>query len=344
MTKQSWLKKIIFTTFLILIVIVLFNFIINPYGVFNIKNIEGISSTKNNSTSSEMSKFHYALRENPSTIMLGSSRVEHMNPKYLEKYTKDKVYNLGIKGSGITTQYNILKYFIENKNIKTVILGLDFYAFSPINVNTSVTAKRYKGDFINDYLDSLFSFRTFRKSINTLKDNLKNKEFRVDQTNGWDNYNMDYNSLSKNGDKWLENRVNSGFPNFGQDKHFFGLEAFKKKESINSGLEVLNKMINLCKKNNVELRIFTTPVYYKIYDVINQTGYKDTYVYWKKELSKYNLIYDFNYANSITRDYKSYIDSSHYKSKLGKPVFARIYSDNIKDLPKDFGKILTYKN
>lgn len=340
MSKKNWIKRISFTILFFISIALSFNYIINPYGVFEIKNIDGINAVKNYSISSEMSKFHYALRQDPKTIMLGSSRVEHINPKYLEKYVQNKVYNLGVKGSGITSQYYLLKYFVEEKQVKTVILGLDFYAFSPINVNTGKIPLRYMGNYTDDYLDSLLSIRTFRKSINTLKDNLKEKDFKVNQNTGWESYSEDYKVLDNEGNIWLKNRINSAFPNFGNDKHFFGSSEFKKKESIKKGLEVLDKIILLCKKNNVDLKIFTSPVYHKIYDVIEREGYLNTYNYWKKELSKYNMIYDFNYKNTITKDYRNYIDGSHYKSELGKLIFAKLYNDEINDLPKDFGKIL----
>ena len=339
MRKKTWIKRIIYITFVLIVMILSFNYIINPYGVFSVKNINGLNSVKNYSISSEMSKFHYASRENPEVIMLGTSRVEHMNPKYLYKYVNKKIYNLGVKGSGITTQYNLLKYFVLEKKVKKVILGLDFYSFSPINVNVNNNL-RYSNDFKDDYLDSLLSIRTFRKSINTLKDNIKNKVSKENQKNGWESYSEAYKILAIKGNTWLEKRINNSFPNFGDDKHFFRSRIFKEKDSINKALKILDKMILLCKENNVELKIFTTPIYYKIYDVIKTKGYLNTYIHWKNELSKYNVIYDFNYSNSITKDYRNYIDSSHYKSNVGKLIFARLYNDNINNLPNDFGKLL----
>jgi hypothetical protein len=89
----------------------------------------------------------------------------------------------------------------------------------------------------------------------------------------------------------------------------------------------------------VELKVFTTPLYYRVYDVIKDNGYTDTYNYWKTSLSKYNMIYDFNYKNKITQNYKNYVDASHFRSNLGELIFAKMYEDKEKAV-EDFGQLL----
>ncbi len=338
-----YIKKWIFSVFIIVLLslcsIITFNYFINPYGVF--VHDKSKELVKNRSINSEMTKFYYASYKNPDVLIVGTSRLEHINPKYLKKYLKGSIYNIGVKGSGIKTHYNIIKYFTSKKNVKTIILGLDFFSFNPVNIqNINILQSRYSDYFINDYKDSLLSFRTFRKSISTLMDNIKDKKAKINFQTGWESYNDDYLTYEKYGDDWLDKRVNSHFPNFGQDKHFFDNPRFKNPKSIDRGLKILDDIIKHCKEYNINLILFTTPIYYKIYDVIKGRGYGNTYKYWKKSLSKYNFIYDFNYKNGITKDYKWYIDASHFQSRLGKLIFARIYNDKDIVLPSDFGRLL----
>src|SRR5574344_1231485 len=50
----------------------------------------------------------------PNTIILGGSRVHYLNPKDLEKYTQDRVYNLGLQFGTLEEQYYFLKHSLEN--------------------------------------------------------------------------------------------------------------------------------------------------------------------------------------------------------------------------------------
>lgn len=341
MKSKRWIQFILTVSIIGVVCTIIFNYLINPYHVFSHDYLKKYNQVKDNLVDDEMSKFHAAKDANPDVILVGSSRVEHINPKYLEAYTKGKVYNLGVKGSGLSTHYKLIKYFITKQKVKTVILGLDFYAFSPANIGNYKDIKntRYDNSFLDDYLKALLSFRTFRKSILTLKDNLKYKDPRILWENGWDTYAHEYPNIKNNSDDWHLKKVDSAFPNFGIDKHFFGNEAFKKPHSIDKGLEILSEIIKLCELHQVGLKIFTTPVYHRVYDVINERGYSNTYNYWKQSLKKYNRIYDFNYKNSITKNHKNYVEASHFKSFIGEYIFAKIYQDKEKTV-EDFGYLL----
>jgi len=339
MNSKTWIFYVIGISLLITGAIISFNYFINPYGVFK-HDRDDKKFVKNHTINSEITKFYYAIDADPEVLMIGTSRVEHINPKYLEKYTSGKVYNLAVKGSSIYRQYNLMNYFIEHFDIKEIYLGLDFFSFSPVYVEKSIKNTRYDNYFINDYLDSLLSVRTFRKSIKTYKD-VKNKaKSQLDLFTGWDSEYKKEKLLKSNGLKWLKKNIDSSFPNFGVDKNFFDYNEFKNPKSIDKAFDTLELMMSICEKNNVKLKIFTTPLYYKVYEVINLRGYGDTYKYWKNRLKKYNQIYDFNYKNSVTSDYASYIDASHFRSFVGELIFAKMNNDKIDKLPNDFGRLL----
>ncbi len=54
----------------------------------------------------------------PNTIILGGSRVHYLNPKDLEKYTKDKVYNFGLQFATLEEQYYFSKHSLEKFSYK----------------------------------------------------------------------------------------------------------------------------------------------------------------------------------------------------------------------------------
>lgn len=344
MKYKTFNKLVLFSILLPFVSIILLNFIIDPYYVFDSFQLKGVNVVKNNSISQEMTKFHTAKRANPTVLLIGTSRTEYINPIYLHKYfPNEKIYNLSIPASGVLSQKNNIKYFIENKQIKAIVYGLDFFAFSPINNNFETKDKRYMNDFTKDYMDSLLSLRTLRKSFLTLKDNIKSVHTERDYSNGWINNRNKYLEISKKGDKYITKNIEKTLDKYSSTKMFYDYEPFLKSNSINASLAELKNIIELCHKNNIKLYMFISPINTKLTDLIYKIGLKETYHYWKKELSQYENIYDFSGYNSITSNVSNYFDASHYQTEIAPLMFAQIFKDSSVVIPNDFGILLTPK-
>jgi hypothetical protein len=339
-------KIILITIGSLLGLIISFNYIIDPYYVFNSPKFENINKIKFSTIDSHMSKFYTAKRAKAKVLLIGTSRTEHINPKYLQKYYNDKIYNLGLLGSGIDVQRDNIKYFVEKEGVKTIFLGLDFFAFNPINVAKYKTIQdtRYSDNYFNDYLDSLLSIRTFRKSIKTLKSNLKSKHISMYYDTGWRSYYSNYQNIKKDGIEYIKKLSIKSLKLYTSKPYNLNHPPFKKPHSIDTPMNKLKEIINLCKKHNVELHMFISPIYSDMTDTIYSHGYGKTYDYWKRELCEYNNVYDFSGYNSITTDISNYIDGSHYQTKIAKIMLAKIFNDNSVNVPADFGIILNSKN
>lgn len=346
MNYKKFNKITLFSILIAFFAIILFNFIIDPYHVFNLFNIKGVNKIKNHSIDDAMSKFHAARVSNATVLLIGTSRTVHINPKYLQKYfPNNTIYNLAIQGSSASLQKNNIEYFIKHSKVKTIIYGLDFFAFSPYSYKEETLKNaRYNDDYINDYLDSLLSIRTFRKSIKTFQDNIKSKEQKIDYSNGWGTYYDKYNEIEKNGNDYIKNNIEKQLKVLSLQPQNFNYEPFKKPNSINNSLNNLKDIVDLCKNNNVELHMFISPIYSEIVDLIYYREYDRSYHHWKKELAKYGNVYDFSGYNSITTDLSNYIDGSHYQTKLAPLMFAKMFNDKSVDVPADFGTILTIEN
>lgn len=346
MNYKKWNRILIFSVSLLLSLTMVFNYIIDPYSVFNTMQIDGINKIKNNTMSSQITKFYTAKRSDAKVLLIGTSRTEHINPEFLQRYTNDKIYNLGLPGSGVDVQKKNIEYFIEKRNISMIIIGLDFFSFNPKNIDQEAESRssRYQDDYLSDYLDSLLSIKTLKKSIKTLKDNIKNEHLGIDYTNGWRNYENDYNLIKKYGNSHIERKVVEQIKDYSSKIYNFNYPPFKEPSSISKPLNELKEIVQLCKENNVKLYMFISPLYSEITDLIYKRGYNETYTYWKKELSKYENIYDFSGYNSITTNLSNYVDGSHYQTKLAPLMFAKIFNDMSVDVPLDFGIVLNSKN
>ncbi len=341
MNYKTFNKITVVSILIILISIISFNFVIDPYHVFNTFTLKGINATKNHTVNHAMSKFHTAKLSNPTVLLIGTSRTAHIHPSYLQKYfPSEKIYNLAIPGSGVSSQKNNIEYFIKHHNIKAVIYGLDFFAFNPVNNNFETKDKRYIDDFTKDYMDSLLSIRTLRKSIKTLQDNLKNKDALLDYSIGWETYAKYYMEIDKKGSAYIQENIHNELKTLSTQKNHFNYPPFKEPNSIAKPLHALEEIVKVCKENNVALHMFISPVYSQIVDLIYERGYGKNYDYWKKELSKYGSVYDFSGYNDITKNVSNYIDGSHYQTKLAEIMFAKMFDDKSVEIADDFGIIL----
>ena len=131
-----------------IIIITAFNLIIDPYGIFNLVARNGININKPaNATHARLFKAAELRRKRPTTICIGSSRVDYgISPETLKFYTNDvSAYNASISSASI---YEILRYvqhaWAVNNELKNVVVGLDFFAF---DINDTV-----QNDFDESYL------------------------------------------------------------------------------------------------------------------------------------------------------------------------------------------------
>jgi len=346
MNYKRWNKITLTSIGIILVLIISFNYLIDPYFVFNSAQIDGFNKIKNNTISEQMTKFYTAKRSNAKVLILGTSRTEHINPNDLHKYIKGKIYNLAIPGSGIDVQKDNIEYFIKHSKLETIILGLDFFSFNPSNKSSYKTIKntRYNDKYTNDYLDSILSISTLKKSIKTFKDNLKYEHNKVNYLNGWRNNFDYYKQLKINGIDYKKQKIEQQLNMISTQNVHFNNSYFKNPESILKSLENLEYIIKLCKINHIKLIMFISPLYYKITDMIYKKAYNKTYDFWKTQLSLYGTIYDFSGYNTISTNINNYTDGSHYKSKVAKLMFAKIFNDKSVDVPNDFGIILNKSN
>ncbi len=104
--------------------------------------------------------------------------------------------------------------------------------------------------------------------------------------------------------------------------------------------EYYRKMVQLCKDNNINLKIFTTAIHVSQLNILKEVNKMDIFYKWKDELVKIYPYYDFMTENSITVNDDNYIDTSHLKQEFGYLYFAKVFEDSSVNVPKDFGILI----
>jgi len=348
MSFKFWNKFFLITAFSFFILTATFNFIVNPYGLFNHHFFSGFMVIKKHTVSSRMQIFYNTIHNDPQNIMMGTSRIGMLSPSAVSKYLGGTTINMAMAGSNIEEQSQYLLYMIKNNSVKNIVWSMDFCSFNPDLPND--------GDFTYDRLDSgtylnndrkigLVGFQTTKNSFLTLYDNIKasvktKEEYRkvLNDEDGEFKKNLQNTVLTK---KQIDDYTAWQIENY--PKKFLVVRTFDQPHSIDPGFKKMQTVIAACKKNNIKLVIYTSPVSKDFLQLYKDLNLEETFKYWKKGLAEITSYTDFCYLNDITKNPYDFLDATHLMPKYSALLFARIFNDTSLKEPKDFGKYIKKK-
>ncbi|GAB4529264.1 MAG: hypothetical protein Tsb0014_11130 [Pleurocapsa sp.] len=307
------------------------NIAIDPYGIFATPTTTGINKIK--PKKEHLGRLYKAFdirRIKPTTILLGSSRVETgLNSNHPGFPQTKLTYNSGFQAANT---YEILRYLehaiAQQPELEQVILGIDFFMFNSNLTNRDDFSEARLGDKFpsQDMLNATLSFDALIASKDTLEANL----VQPHQLN-------DRNSKITSGFKfWLRSFLNN-------PELYNGYQFDPKR------LKYLNQIVNLCQQSNIDLKIFISPTHATQYEAIEVAGLWSVFEQWKREVVAITPVWDFSGYNSITTEKISgrainYLDSSHYSQVTGDLILNRLLSFNIEQVPDDFGVYINPQN
>ncbi|MEQ9235218.1 hypothetical protein [Coleofasciculus sp. E2-BRE-01] len=340
--SYRWFNLVFFIAALTpLISVGLFNMIIDPYDIFNTPDFLGINDSKPHKDKNDrLFKATDVIRIKPVTVFLGSSRTKQaLNPSHSALKNEQPAYNLAINGPNAYEVRRYLEHAIANqKNIKTVVFGVDFSMFNSSLMNQpTFSEKRLEKSSLalEDFLNSTFSLDALFASRETVVASLADAK---ENDNYGDNGFMPNRKLAPDETEW---RFNGGI-----ELYFDFHSDYQFSEQYFSDLK---KIVELCEEYGVDLKVFISPSHATQWEAIRATGRWQTFEQWKRKLVKIVPVWDFSGYNSITTEVindtmQNYADNSHYTEKVGNLVLNRIFSHNENTVTKDFGILITPQN
>lgn len=363
---------------LLLFVVVIINWIVDPYDVYRVFSFNMLGNKPVAIKNTRLHKSYLVSHLRPRTIALGSSRViggidpEHpgWNPSLRP------VYNLGIPSACMDEMLRYFKIALDCNKVEQVVVGLDFYMF---NVHQMAAIRRMHldqqewgpsldsaGSF---YAHTLLTTTSFLASYDTLRsqDPIRHPSFMA---NGQMVWTSDLRRARKYGQR-VRFRESEGVflgdvlrP---EPDHRF---AFFDPSSGKSAFEYFRRFLRLALQNNVDLKLFICPVHARHLEVIIQAGLWQQFEQWKRELvliieqetlkapvSDPFFLWDFSGYNPITTEpvpplgdtdtlMAYYWDSSHFKNDVGNLILDRLFDlkDPNRFIPKDFGRVIDTEN
>lgn len=334
-------------TFLVISIIGSINYFVDPYGLNNFLKINKFNSNKYSNTNiTTRYKSNILQKGGFNTIMLGTSRIGVMNPLVVEKYLKQRTFNLEIPGSTTEIQNKFFKYAYNFNDIKYLIYGIDFMAFNKNRITKNdfnefydLEEKIIKNKNIFNY-DLYFNFETLIKSLKVVIKNILNIQ-KIEPTylpNGMRDY-QNYIDENQKGIFNIDYLISSSIKSY-----FIPNGVYKNYEFSSNYLEYFKDTIEFCKSNNIKVFVYIPPMYSDHFDALSSAGYYDEFELFKKELAKITDFIDFSGHNSISENKYNYWDSSHLRVEMTEVIMGEIFNNNSVDAQEKLGVFVTEKN
>jgi hypothetical protein len=369
---KQYSKRLLFTTALLFVLVVAFNLLIDPYGIFDTPKIDYINSNKPEFGKSPFMTKAYAVQNiKPEAVCLGSSRADTGIDPAHPGWVYRPVYNLALRGGHMYETYRYFQYANAIKPLKQVVLSVDFFAFNGnVEEPTEFSEKRLSstgnyGLLNNDQLNALFSIDGLISSIKTvvyqqnekkiiyLEDGQRRNEFTPDP---------------------VRTRFNQDFRMYLTMRGYYSIRRGDEFSFVNNGsntstFDYYREILKASYSDDIDLKIITSPCHVTQWETLAIANLWDKWEEWKRELVTINEqesknagktafpLFDFSRYNDVTTEAIPtlgeketemvwYWDPSHYKKELGDLVLNQVFGLPTQRtvVPDNFGLLLTTNN
>ena len=300
---------------------ILLNVIVDPFDVFGTE-WACFAPHKNDVVFNRATIIHRAERTDPELLVLGTSRVMAFDAKRLAELTGQAAHVLAVPAANIYELRRHLEHYSSRKNLRRVLLGLDYYSFNPRRapyVGFDETRLQGKAPPWKDYALVATHYKALFESLSVLRACLT---WPPDE----DAAASSPTSLP------LDLAVR-----FATRPEFYDTESLDDWDALNAELAHLRAIVDLAQARGFELHLFINPFQYKHWHMIHAVGRGASYEKWKRELVEIAPLWDFSGSNSITREDANFIDTSHYRSPVAEWIARRTLDLDPSSVPADFG-------
>jgi hypothetical protein len=353
--------------------VIVFNVVIDPYGVFDMPRIEGVNAIKSRAGQRErlLKQYRtYSLR--PSAIILGNSRAQvGFDPQHHAWPPDAKpVLNLAVPGTGLQTARMLLAHAGYAGHPKVIVLGVDFVDFrldassSPEVHQTLVVEPPNVGARLQDYISITLSLDTLLDSVLTVR--AQYETYPTSLTPAGFNPMLDYIGHAK---------VEGYGPLFAQRdeenaKNYLrgGKKIINPSTGTSPDFESIRALLRQACSMHAQVHMVIYPYHAHILELFHYTGLWGAFEDWKRELVKLvdseaskseatMRLWDFSGYSAFTTEavpdstdrrssVRWYWEAGHFKKELGDVVLDRVLGSKaeVSSDSSDFGVVLSPNN
>lgn len=362
-----FLKQWSIGLFVLLVCTAGFNYLIDPYGLFDTPRIAGINAVKPAAANHvRMAKPYQGYDFAPQTVIAGNSRPE-MGLDPLNACWPDDarpVFNMGIPGSSLYMQARSIQHLIATGNVRHILWGLDFLDFLGTHENSKSpwNSSRPRSEFeerlkinadgsdnpgykwmrIEDQFKSLLSLDTVKDSLKTIfsQTNPNISTIRRDGFNPARDY---LDIIAWEGQNVLFQQKNDELRKMFSRPDF---KLYADGSNWSQQFESVDRLLDIAAQHDIRVTLFINPYHADYLSTLEMTGHWANFEIWKRNLlslaTKYGFtLWDFSYINTrivekvpAPGDKKTMLkwfwEPAHYKREYGNLMLSRML-----DLPCD---------
>ncbi len=359
--KSPFYLSIFLATALSCVLVVgLFNWLIDPFGIYQNVKISRLNAAKPHMDviGKYSLKAICLLADDYKVAILGTSRSNRgISPFHAAFKPKGKTYNTSLVGAYINELDKVVNYIIRyQKQVKLIIFSLDFFTFNEYNItNIHFEQSPFAGKhYFFKKLPQLFTLDEAYYASQTLLHNLTTQS--------------EITSL-------CHKQGFSTRPFLLPHRHLFTntLEKFFRGKPLYAGfcyspkkLQKFKLILQKLHQHQIKAKFYISPVHALQLEALRVANLYPTFEQWKRDLVHIfsddaqlysNVAYplwDFSGYNTITTEsipsdlqpMRWYWESSHFKQPVGDLVIDKVfgYRDESRQIPLDFGILLTSDN
>ncbi|TVQ20564.1 MAG: hypothetical protein EA367_08280 [Leptolyngbya sp. DLM2.Bin15] len=374
LSNSAYIRNFLLSTLIFVGVVASFNFIVDPYGLFRVVDIEGFNRLKpefnRNLIHSKTAAVRYVK---PESIILGTSRANQGydpdHPGWDDESPASR-FNLGTPAANIYRMHRLVQHSQSVQPLKQIILALDFLSFNAARgndggidnyVNVSSQGQPQPLAQLHGLIPAFISFDAIASSFKTIQDQDLNQTSVTYLPNGF-HYKVG---------RGTQRRVHylNNCARFVRSVYFPPPQrrySFYDESSDRSSFRYFQKLVAKSYRDGIDLKIALNPPHAYMMEVIAKSNLWDKFETWKRTLVEINEetaarfetdpypIWDFSGYNSVTTQFIPeertpdtdeffYFESSHFKPLTGDLILDRLldYHDPQRIIPDDFGVRLT---
>lgn len=335
---KKWISLFLVTIIISGALICGFNVLVDPFGIFgdSLFNWYAYNMTQN----PRAAKIVYLDKNhvNYDSYIIGCSKTGSYSTEILnEYYNGARFYNMLMYGGDMYDIELTAKYILDNYKVKNIVINMGLEE----TVRYDTQADEMKGN-LHAKVDGSSQLAYYSKYI------FANPSYSINKITSWleDEYLVNENDVFVPESGTYDKSVRDVERISGLDEFLSVYPSFKtvlKKERLDAKddcLGSIQRIKKMCDENDASFMLIISPIFHTEMDVYD----KDQLEQFLTSLSQITDYWDFSGYNSISFEPRYFYDPYHFRNAVGDMALARIFGDDSKYVPEDFGQYVTAEN
>ena len=334
MTSKKWLAAFFCTVALLLALMMLFNMLVDPFGVFGDAVFDWYSY--DTTLNPRVAKIAYLDKHHDEydSYIVGCSGSSSFPADRLDAYCGAKFFNMIMYGADMLDIEQTCRYLIDNYTVKNIVLSVYidnalFYDIEPNRLTHNMHEKVSGGSRISFYgrylmLNPQYSIAKIKSRQN---DTYLPQAFDVFDmaTGAYDKRARDAEPIGAMA-RYLE-----AYPVFADYPHYKPIIM-----QTDNCMKSVAAIRDMCGEHGVNLIVLMSPAYSGYFNGFDK---KDVTAFYAK-LAEITPFWDFS-MSSISYDPRWFYDDTHFRNCVGAMALGRVFGDEGIYIPDDFGAFVT---